>query len=96
MKKENQLQLTDFIRAGIVNSGLTKSEIAKRCGFASDNVINGIMSGAIPLPLELAERLAMAVGSDPDRLIMLVLRSIFDDDVIASIGRAICSLVPAP
>ena len=85
----NKSELAKFFCESIEASGLSYEEIANRCGYKSDRSIRAMAAGQIPIPIDQASNISEALGCDPDRFIVLVLRTVLPDDMIMTMGRAI-------
>lgn len=89
MSETKKSELAEFMRERIEASELSYEEIANRCGYKSDRSIRLLATGRIPVPIDQASNIAEAIGCNPDKFIMMLLRTVLPDDVIVHMGRAI-------
>ncbi|HCP7805998.1 TPA: XRE family transcriptional regulator [Escherichia coli] len=62
-----------FIAGLIESSPMSQAQIAKTIGYKNANNLSLIKSGKIPLPIDKVRPLALALGIEPSRLMMMVL-----------------------
>ena len=62
-----------FIAGLIESSPMSQAQIARLIGYKNANNLSLIKSGKIPLPIDKVRPLALALGIEPSRLMMMVL-----------------------
>ncbi|HCS0229193.1 TPA: helix-turn-helix transcriptional regulator [Escherichia coli] len=62
-----------FIAGLIESSSMSQAQIARLIGYKNANNLSLIKSGKIPLPIDKVRPLALALGIEPSRLMMMVL-----------------------
>ncbi|AVE44298.1 helix-turn-helix transcriptional regulator [Acinetobacter baumannii] len=86
-KNRNNMNVAEYLADLIENSPKSQREIAEEIGFKRPNVLSMIKSGETRLPIDKIKPTALALGENPTRLLIRVLKEYAPDliDVVESI-----------
>ncbi|EZI65444.1 hypothetical protein K021_1259 [Acinetobacter baumannii 25442_5] len=86
-KNRNNMNVAEYLADLIENSPKSQREIAEEIGFKRTNVLSMIKSGETRLPIDKIKPTALALGENPTRLLIRVLKEYAPDliDVVESI-----------
>lgn len=85
MIDDTKAQISTLLRAHVDESPYSLNEIAILCGFHGPEMLEGILSGELRIPLDKAMPLAKAIECDGRTLFALVLKSWFGVELVNTI-----------
>ncbi|MCQ2005267.1 hypothetical protein [Rhizobium sp. NRK18] len=91
MIEEIKNEISNLLRAHVDVSPYTLNEIAILCGFHGPEILEGILTGKLRVPLDKAMPLAKAIGCDERNLFVLVLKSWFGAELVNKVEEVFAS-----